>query len=71
MARETIHLQCTECKRRNYTANRNKKQQTKKLQVMGAVDIKDYTDDTKSPCLNHRYRMEQGAYRCRCHHGPR
>ncbi len=32
MARDTVHLQCTECKRRNYTAARNKKQQTKKLQ---------------------------------------
>jgi len=31
MARDTVHLQCTECKRRNYTANRNKKQQTTKL----------------------------------------
>ncbi len=32
MARDTVHLQCTECKRRNYTAGRNKKQQTTKLQ---------------------------------------
>ncbi|MEN8164401.1 MAG: 50S ribosomal protein L33 [Acidobacteriota bacterium] len=32
MARDTVHLQCTECKRRNYTADRNKKQQTAKLQ---------------------------------------
>ncbi len=32
MARDIVHLQCTECKRRNYTADRNKKQQTKKLQ---------------------------------------
>ncbi len=33
MARETIHLQCTECKRRNYTASRNKKRQTTKLRL--------------------------------------
>jgi len=31
MARENVQLQCTECKRRNYPATRNKKQQTTKL----------------------------------------
>ena len=31
--REIITLQCTECKRRNYTTTRNKKQQTEKLQL--------------------------------------
>ncbi|NOZ79476.1 MAG: 50S ribosomal protein L33 [Acidobacteria bacterium] len=31
MPRETVHLQCTECKRRNYSASRNKKQNTTKL----------------------------------------
>jgi large subunit ribosomal protein L33 len=33
MARDIVHLQCTECKRRNYTAGRNKKKQTTKLQL--------------------------------------
>jgi large subunit ribosomal protein L33 len=33
MPRDTVHLQCTECKRRNYSASRNKKKQTTKLQV--------------------------------------
>ncbi|NOR14645.1 MAG: 50S ribosomal protein L33 [Candidatus Aminicenantes bacterium] len=31
--REIVTLQCTECKRRNYTTTRNKKQQTEKLQL--------------------------------------
>ncbi|MBN1273850.1 MAG: 50S ribosomal protein L33 [Candidatus Aminicenantes bacterium] len=31
--REIITLQCTECKRRNYTTTRNKKKQTEKLQL--------------------------------------
>jgi large subunit ribosomal protein L33 len=33
MPRDIVHLQCTECKRRNYTAGRNKKKQTTKLQL--------------------------------------
>ncbi|HHQ47662.1 MAG TPA: 50S ribosomal protein L33 [Acidobacteria bacterium] len=33
MPRDTVHLQCTECKRRNYSGTRNKKQQTAKLQL--------------------------------------
>ena len=33
MPRDNVHLQCTECKRRNYTAGRNKKKQTTKLQL--------------------------------------
>jgi len=33
MARDTVHLQCTECKRRNYPGSRNKKQNTTKLQL--------------------------------------
>ncbi len=33
MARDIVHLQCTECKRRNYTATRNKKAQRNKLQL--------------------------------------
>ena len=33
MPRDIVHLQCTECKRRNYTATRNKKQQRTKLQL--------------------------------------
>jgi large subunit ribosomal protein L33 len=31
--RDIITLQCTECKRRNYTTTRNKKKQTEKLQI--------------------------------------
>jgi len=31
--REIVTLQCTECKRRNYTTTRNKKKQTEKIQV--------------------------------------
>jgi len=31
MPRDTVHLQCTECKRRNYTFGRNKKKQTTKF----------------------------------------
>jgi len=31
MPRDTVHLQCTVCKRRNYSAARNKKQQTTKF----------------------------------------
>jgi large subunit ribosomal protein L33 len=31
--REIVTLQCTECKRRNYTTTRNKKLQTEKLQL--------------------------------------
>ncbi|MFQ6084542.1 MAG: 50S ribosomal protein L33 [Candidatus Aminicenantia bacterium] len=30
--REIVILECSECKRRNYTATRNKKTQTDKLQ---------------------------------------
>ncbi len=33
MARETVHLRCVECKRRNYSGSRNKKQNTTKLQL--------------------------------------
>jgi len=33
MPRDIVHLQCTECKRRNYSGSRNKKQQTTKLQL--------------------------------------
>ena len=31
--RDTIHLECTECKRRNYTASRNKKLKTERMEV--------------------------------------
>jgi large subunit ribosomal protein L33 len=31
--RDIVILQCTECKRRNYTTTRNKKQKTEKLQL--------------------------------------
>jgi large subunit ribosomal protein L33 len=31
--RELITLQCSECKRRNYTTSRNKKKQTERLEV--------------------------------------
>ncbi|MBN1224559.1 MAG: 50S ribosomal protein L33 [Candidatus Aminicenantes bacterium] len=31
--REIVTLQCTVCKRRNYTTTRNKKQQTEKIQM--------------------------------------
>jgi large subunit ribosomal protein L33 len=31
--RELITLQCSECKRRNYTTTRNKKKQTERLEV--------------------------------------
>jgi large subunit ribosomal protein L33 len=31
--RDIVILQCTECKRRNYSTTRNKKQQTEKLQL--------------------------------------
>jgi len=31
--REIVTLQCSECKRRNYTTTRNKKKQTEKLEV--------------------------------------
>jgi large subunit ribosomal protein L33 len=31
--RENIILACQECKRRNYTATRNKKKQTERLEV--------------------------------------
>jgi len=30
--REIVILHCTECKRRNYTTTRNKKQQTEKIE---------------------------------------
>ncbi|MFH1854506.1 MAG: 50S ribosomal protein L33 [Candidatus Omnitrophota bacterium] len=33
MARELIIIACTECKRRNYTSTRNKKKQTKRLEI--------------------------------------
>ncbi|MGQ9471074.1 MAG: 50S ribosomal protein L33 [Candidatus Aminicenantales bacterium] len=31
--REVITLQCSDCKRRNYTTTRNKKKQTEKLEL--------------------------------------
>jgi len=31
--REIVTLQCTVCKRRNYSTTRNKKQQTEKMQL--------------------------------------
>ncbi|MBM3284492.1 MAG: 50S ribosomal protein L33 [Candidatus Aminicenantes bacterium] len=31
--RELITLQCSECKRRNYTSTRNKKKQTERLEI--------------------------------------
>ena len=31
--RDIIHLQCTNCKRRNYSTTRNKKKQQTKLEV--------------------------------------
>ena len=31
--REKIYLQCTECKRKNYTSTRNKKKSPKKLEL--------------------------------------
>jgi large subunit ribosomal protein L33 len=31
--REIITLQCADCKRRNYSTTRNKKQQTDKLEI--------------------------------------
>jgi large subunit ribosomal protein L33 len=31
--RELITLQCSECKRRNYTSSRNKKTQTERLEL--------------------------------------
>ncbi len=31
--REIINLQCTECKRKNYSSTRNKKTQTEKLEL--------------------------------------
>jgi len=31
--REIVTLQCSECKRRNYTTTRNKKQQTDKIEI--------------------------------------
>jgi large subunit ribosomal protein L33 len=33
MPRDIVQLQCTECKRRNYTSTRNKKKQTTKLRL--------------------------------------
>ncbi len=32
-ARDTIQLECKECKRRNYTASRNKKQKTTRMEI--------------------------------------
>ncbi|RFT15934.1 MAG: LSU ribosomal protein L33p [Candidatus Saccharicenans subterraneus] len=31
--REIITLQCSDCKRRNYTTTRNKKKQTERLEI--------------------------------------
>jgi len=33
MPRELIIIACTECKRKNYTAKKNKKLQTKRLEI--------------------------------------
>jgi large subunit ribosomal protein L33 len=33
MAREQITLQCTECKRKNYTSMKNKKTMTERLEI--------------------------------------
>jgi large subunit ribosomal protein L33 len=33
MAREIITLQCTECKRRNYTSTKNKKTMSERLEL--------------------------------------
>ena len=33
MAREIITLQCTECKRRNYTTTKNRKTMTERLEL--------------------------------------
>jgi large subunit ribosomal protein L33 len=33
MPREIITLACTECKRRNYTTTRNKRQNTERLEI--------------------------------------
>ena len=33
MAREQITLQCTECKRKNYTSMKNKKTMTERLEL--------------------------------------
>lgn len=33
VAREAITLECTECKRRNYTTEKNKKNNTERLEV--------------------------------------
>ncbi len=33
MARDTIHLVCQECKRKNYTTNKNKRRTPDKLQL--------------------------------------
>ncbi|MBC8474020.1 MAG: 50S ribosomal protein L33 [Candidatus Omnitrophica bacterium] len=33
MAREFIIIACTDCKRKNYTAMKNKKTQTKRLEI--------------------------------------
>ena len=38
--RDIVILQCTECKRRNYTTTRNKKQQTEKLKKYCRFDRK-------------------------------
>ena len=43
--REIVILQCTECKRRNYSTTRNKKQQTDKIQLKindETLPINDY-----------------------------
>lgn len=32
MARDIVHLQCTECKRKNYSTTKNKKTTTEKLE---------------------------------------
>ena len=36
--RETIQLECSECKRRNYTASRNKKLKQKEWKFESSVD---------------------------------
>jgi large subunit ribosomal protein L33 len=33
MAREIVHLACTDCKRRNYSTTRNKKTMTERVEL--------------------------------------
>ncbi len=49
--REIITLQCTECKRRNYSTTKNKKTMTEKLELKKFCrhDRKQVTEGNKSP----------------------